>query len=233
MGHIIQVDSLTSKTIHDRPLFNIKSATMSSSLRRVALPIGLFAGGVASGVFIQKQQQQAQEATASHAAPPAAAVASTARNARDAPVDLFGAVGNTPLIELKSLSALTGCKIYAKAEYLNPCGSVKDRAAKFLILDAEAKGLIKPGDTIVEATGGNTGISFALLAAARGYKTLFTMPEKTAREKIELMKVMGAQVIVQPMASMFDREHHFYHVAQRLAKTLDGAVCPNQVWLST
>lgn len=198
---------------------------MSSSLRRLALPVGCFAGGVASGMaLLQKQPSEAPVATAT-----TTVSTSPASSPYDAPVDLFDAVGNTPLIELKSLSKLTGCKIYGKAEFMNPCGSVKDRAAKSLILDAEEKGLLKRGDTIVEATGGNTGVSLALLAAARGYKTIFTMPEKTAREKIELMKVMGAQVFVQPMVSMFDKENHFYHVAQRIAKDMDGAVYPNQV----
>uniref|UniRef100_K3XBS8 Cysteine synthase n=1 Tax=Globisporangium ultimum (strain ATCC 200006 / CBS 805.95 / DAOM BR144) TaxID=431595 RepID=K3XBS8_GLOUD len=196
-----------------------------SLLRRYVLPVGCFAGGVASGMFLQQQQQQQQP---SALAPAKTDASSAAKTPYDAPVDLFDAVGNTPLIELKSLSKLTNCKIYAKAEYMNPCGSVKDRAAKFLILDAEESGAIKAGDTIVEATGGNTGVSLALLAAARGYKTMFTMPEKTAREKIELMKVMGAQVFVQPMASMFDKENHFYHVAQRLSKTIENAVYPNQ-----
>lgn len=196
---------------------------MSSSLRRLALPVGCFAGGVASGMALLQQKQPVAPVTTAPSAPPSAS------SPYDAPVDLFEAVGNTPLIELKSLSKLTGCKIYGKAEFMNPCGSVKDRAAKFLILDAEEKGLLKRGDTVVEATGGNTGVSLALLAAARGYKTIFTMPEKTAREKIELMKVMGAQVFVQPMVSMFDKEHHFYHVAQRIAKNTDGAVYPNQV----
>ncbi|KAF1323095.1 Cysteine synthase, partial [Globisporangium splendens] len=194
---------------------------MSNVLRRYALPVGCFAGGVASGIFLQQKPQQQPPA-------PASTVLQASKTSYDAAVDLFDAVGNTPLIELKSLSKLTNCKIYAKAEYMNPCGSVKDRAAKFLILDAEESGAIKRGDTIVEATGGNTGVSLALLAAARGYKTLFTMPEKTASEKIELMKVMGAQVFVQPMASMFDKENHFYHVAQRLSKTIENAVYPNQ-----
>lgn len=143
-------------------------------------------------------------------------------------MDLFDAVGDTPLIELKSLSKLTNCKIYGKAEFMNPSGSMKDRTAKYLILDAEKKGLLKPGDTIVEATGGNTGISLALLAAARGYKTLFTMPANTAVEKIEIMKTMGAEVHVQPLVSMFDA-NHFYNKAKQLTSEMDNAVCPDQV----
>ncbi|TMW66700.1 hypothetical protein Poli38472_014012 [Pythium oligandrum] len=180
---------------------------------RLALPATCFAAGLAGGWHLQPTPTPTTDSVDSN---------------RDKPVDLFDAVGNTPLLELKSVSQLTGCKIYAKAEYMNPCGSVKDRAAKYLILDAEARGELKPGSTLVEATGGNTGVSLALLGAARGYKTLFTMPLKTATEKIELMKVMGAQVHVQPMVSMFDKENHFYHKAQALTQTVDGAVNPNQ-----
>lgn len=179
-----------------------------------ALPLSCFAAGVAGGSLLR-------------ADPPAPPQPKQQTN-RDQPVDMFEAVGNTPLLELKSLSRLTGCKIYAKAEFMNPCGSVKDRAAKYLLLDAEEKGLITKGDVVVEATGGNTGISLALLAAARGYRTLFTMPAKTATEKIELMKTMGAEVHVQPMASMFDKDVHFYHVAHKLAKENKNAVYPDQ-----
>lgn len=195
----------------------------TSSLRRYGVPLGCFTGGLVGGLLLRSPDQQKQT-------PAAPVETKAALSSRERPVDLFEAVGDTPLIELKSLSRLTKCKIYAKAEYMNPCGSVKDRAAKFLILDAEKKGLIKPGDTLVEATGGNTGVSLALLAAARGYKTLFTMPLKTAGEKIELMKIMGAEVHVQPMVSMFD-PNHFYHLAHRLKDELPNAVYPNQVSL--
>ncbi|KAG1706901.1 hypothetical protein DVH05_027751 [Phytophthora capsici] len=143
-------------------------------------------------------------------------------------VDLLGSVGNTPLLELTTLSKLTGCKLLAKAEYTNPSGSIKDRVAKSLILDAEERGLLKPGGTIIEATGGSTGVSLALLGASRGYKTLLTMPDITAKEKIQMMKTMGAEVRVLPTTSMSDKENHFFHVAQRLAKETPNAYCPNQ-----
>lgn len=195
-----------------------------SSVQRLLLPLSCFAGGVvATSVYLRSKHHQQRRETS----PPVSIPAKC--KSYDGPVDVFEAVGNTPLLELKSLSELTGCKIYAKAEFMNPSGSVKDRAAKYLILDAEQQGLLKKGDTIIEATSGNTGVSLAQLAAARGYKTVFTMPAKTAQEKIDLMKVMGAQVIVQPSASVLDTENHFYHVAQRLAKITEGAVCPNQV----
>ncbi|POM78972.1 Cysteine synthase [Phytophthora palmivora] len=143
-------------------------------------------------------------------------------------VDLLASVGNTPLLELTTLSKLTGCKLLAKAEYANPSGSIKDRVAKSLILDAEDRGLIKPGGTIIEATGGSTGVSLALLGASRGYKTLLTMPDITAKEKVQMMKTMGAQVHILPTTSMSDKENHFFHVAQRLAETTPNAYCPNQ-----
>ncbi|KAL4118678.1 hypothetical protein PRIC2_011003 [Phytophthora ramorum] len=143
-------------------------------------------------------------------------------------VDLLASVGNTPLLELTTLSKLTGCKLLAKAEYANPSGSIKDRVAKSLILDAEERGLLKPGGTIIEATGGSTGVSLALLGASRGYKTLLTMPDITAKEKVQMMKTMGAEVHILPTTSMSDKENHFFHVAQRLAKETPNAYCPNQ-----
>ncbi|EGZ09703.1 hypothetical protein PHYSODRAFT_318314 [Phytophthora sojae] len=114
------------------------------------------------------------------------------------------------------------------AEYANPSGSIKDRVAKSLILDAEERGLLKPGGTIIEATGGSTGVSLALLGASRGYKTLLTMPDITAKEKVQMMKTMGAEVHILPTTSMSDKENHFFHVARRLAETTPNAYCPNQ-----
>ena len=128
-------------------------------------------------------------------------------------VDLLGAVGNTPLIELTSLSRATGCRIYGKAEYLNPTGSVKDRAAKYLIQDALETGKLQPGGTLIEATGGNTGVALALFAQAAGLKTIFTMPDYIAKEKIELMKTFGAKVYVQPCVP-FENPENFYRKAQ-------------------
>ncbi|CAI5715907.1 unnamed protein product [Hyaloperonospora brassicae] len=144
-----------------------------------------------------------------------------------APVDLLASVGNTPLLELTTLSTLTGCKLFAKAEYTNPSGSIKDRVAKSLILDAEERGVLEPGGTIIEATGGSTGVSLALLGASRGYKTQLTMPDITASEKVQMMKVMGAQVHVLPTTCMSDK-NHFFHVARYLAETTPNAYCPDQ-----
>src|SRR3984885_9137223 len=98
--------------------------------------------------------------------------------------DLAQAIGNTPLIKLRAASALTGCTILGKAEFMNPGGSVKDRAGLAIILDAEQRGVLKPGGTVVEGTAGNTGIGLTLVGNARGYKTVIVMPETQSKEKI-------------------------------------------------
>jgi len=101
--------------------------------------------------------------------------------------DLLKLIGNTPLVKLKSLSSETDCNIFAKLEFYNPGGSVKDRVAQYLVRDAECRGLLKPGDTIVEATSGNMGVAFALLSAVKKYKCIFTLPESITREKIQAL----------------------------------------------
>ncbi|TMW66702.1 hypothetical protein Poli38472_014014 [Pythium oligandrum] len=111
---------------------------------------------------------------------------------------------------------------------MNPCGSVKDRAAKWMILDAEARGVLKPGMTIVEATSGNTGTALTLLGAARGYKTLVTMPCMIVKDKIDALRSFGADVRLQPSATMLDKENHFYHAAERLSRENDDIVFLNQ-----
>ncbi|ETV92131.1 hypothetical protein, variant [Aphanomyces invadans] len=110
---------------------------------------------------------------------------------------------------------------------MNPSGSVKDRAAKFLIEDAEARGKLKPGGIVVEATGGNTGVGLAIVAAAKGYRTIFTMPDKTSSEKIELMTVLGADVHVQPSVAM-DDPLHFYNVAKTIVTSNPLCFGPDQ-----
>ena len=136
-------------------------------------------------------------------------------------------VGNTPLVFIESLSRLSGCKIYGKAEFMNPGGSVKDRAAKGIIMDAEARGLLKPGGTIVEGTAGNTGIGLATLAAGRGYKSIIVMPDNQSREKYELLGMLGAEVRAVP-AVPFANENHFYHTAKRIASETSGGYWANQ-----
>jgi cysteine synthase A len=130
---------------------------------------------------------------------------------------LWDAVGNTPLLRLGSLSASTGNELLGKAEFMNPGGSIKDRAAKGMIRDAEAKGLLGPGATIVEGTAGNTGIGLALLGRERGYRVVVTMPDNQAREKYEFLEAMGAEVRRVPVVP-FANQAHFYHQARALSE---------------
>ena len=125
-------------------------------------------------------------------------------------------VGNTPLLRLNKLSALTGCEILAKAEFMNPGGSVKDRAALGIITDAEAKGLLHPGDTIVEGTAGNTGIGLTVIGHARGYKSAIVIPDTQSPEKIQLLKAIGADVITVP-AKPYSDPGNYNHIARDLA----------------
>jgi cysteine synthase len=126
-------------------------------------------------------------------------------------------VGNTALVEITSLSQRTGCRILAKCEFLNPGGSIKDRAAKAIIADAEACGLLKPGQTIVEGTAGNTGIGLATLAAERGYRVIVTVPDNQAAEKYSMLEALGAEVRkFKPVP--FANQDHFYHQARRIAE---------------
>lgn len=126
-------------------------------------------------------------------------------------------VGNTPLIRLHKLSELTGCEILGKAEFMNPGGSVKDRAAWGIITDAESKGLLKPGMTIVEGTAGNTGIGLTVIGAARGYKTVIIIPETQAPEKIALLRALGAEVRTVP-AKPYSDPANYNHIAKCLAE---------------
>jgi len=140
---------------------------------------------------------------------------------------VWDVVGNTPLIKIESLSRLTGCHIYGKAEFLNPGGSVKDRAAKGIIQDAETRGLLKPGYTIVEGTAGNTGIGLAVLGVERGYKVILTMPDNQSQEKYDLLEALGAEVRkVAPVP--FANPNHFYHAARQLSEELPNAFWANQ-----
>jgi cysteine synthase A len=130
---------------------------------------------------------------------------------------LWDAVGNTPLLRIGSLSRHTGCDILGKAEFMNPGGSIKDRAAKGMILRGEAEGKLKPGGTIVEGTAGNTGIGLGLLGRERGYRVVVTMPDNQAREKYEFLEAMGVEVQKVP-AVPFSNPNHFFHRARVLAE---------------
>jgi len=143
---------------------------------------------------------------------------------------LPGAIGNTPLIKLRAASAATGCTILGKAEFMNPGGSVKDRAGLYIILDAEKRGLLKPGGLIVEGTAGNTGIGLALVGNARGYRTLIVIPETQSREKKDMLRLCGAELREVP-AVPYKNPENYVHVSERLAKEL-GAFWANQ-WDNT
>lgn len=141
--------------------------------------------------------------------------------------DLFAAIGDTPLIRLHALSEAIGRTILGKAEHLNPGGSVKDRAAKRIVLDAESSGRLSRGGTIVEGTAGNTGIALAMLAASRGYTTIVTIPDDQSREKIDLLRLFGADVRPVPVVSFADPAH-YYHAARRIAESIPGALWADQ-----
>lgn len=138
-----------------------------------------------------------------------------------------GAIGQTPLIELHGLSRLTGCCILGKAEFMSPGGSVKDRAALGIIEDAEKKGLLKPGGTIVEGTAGNTGIGLTHVANARGYKSIIVIPETQSREKLDYLRALGAEVRPVPAAPYKD-PRNYNHIARTLAEEIPGAFWANQ-----
>jgi cysteine synthase A len=141
-------------------------------------------------------------------------------------------IGNTPLIRLKAVSEATGCEIYGKAEFLNPGGSVKDRAALAIVEDAERKGLLRPGGTIVEGTAGNTGIGLALVGNAKGYRTVIVMPETQSQEKKDMLLLCGADLRLVPAVPYKDPNNYVKYsgrLAEELAKTEpNGAIWANQ-----
>jgi cysteine synthase A len=144
----------------------------------------------------------------------------------------LASIGNTPLIRLTRASEETGCDILGKAEFLNPGGSVKDRAALAIIVDAERRGAIRPGGTIVEGTAGNTGIGLALVGNARGYRTVIVMPETQSQEKKDFIRLIGGELRLAP-ALPYANPGNYVHVSQRLAAELaesapNGAIWANQ-----
>jgi cystathionine beta-synthase len=138
------------------------------------------------------------------------------------------AVGRTPLVRLRRVVDDAQCLVLAKVEYVNPGGSVKDRPAVAMLIEAEERGLLKPGSTIVEATSGNTGTGLAMAAAIRGYRCILVMPDKMAKEKIDLLRAYGAEVVVTPTAVANDSPESYYGVASRLVAEIPGAFMPNQ-----
>lgn len=136
-------------------------------------------------------------------------------------------IGNTPLVRLNGPSEESGCEIYGKCEFVNPGASVKDRAALYIIRDAEAQGILKPGGTIVEGTAGNTGIGIALVANALGYKSVIVMPETQSKEKMDTLRALGAKLVLVP-AAPYANPGHFVHTSRRIAEETENAVWANQ-----
>ena len=145
----------------------------------------------------------------------------------DIKAGFVGTVGNTPLIRLNSFSDQTGCEILGKAEFLNPGGSVKDRAALYIIKDAEEKGLLKPGGTVVEGTAGNTGIGLAHICNAKGYKCLIVIPDTQSQEKMDALRTLGAEVRPVPVVPYKD-PNNYVKLSGRLAAEMKNAIWANQ-----
>jgi len=140
--------------------------------------------------------------------------------------DMAAAIGQTPLIRLRRASAATGCNILGKAEFMNPGGSVKDRAGLYIIADAEKRGVLKPGGTVVEGTAGNTGIGLTLVGNARGYRCIIVMPETQSQEKIDFLRMIGADLRLVP-AKPYRDPGNYVHLSRRMAEDM-GAVWANQ-----
>src|SRR6184192_510708 len=141
---------------------------------------------------------------------------------------ILDAIGNTPLVRLNRVSEGVEAEILAKLENLNPGGSVKDRIGVAMLQDAEKKGLLKPGGTIIEPTSGNTGTGLAIVACVKGYKMIFTMPDKMSEEKRSLLRAYGAKVVVTPTNVPPDSPEHYIKVAERLARETPNSYMPNQ-----
>ncbi|MGH8191253.1 MAG: cysteine synthase A [Rhodanobacteraceae bacterium] len=148
----------------------------------------------------------------------------------DARADFAATIGRTPLVRLRRASDATGCEILGKAEWLNPGGSIKDRTALGLLLDAERRGLLRTGTTLVEGTAGNTGIGLALLGASRGYHSVIVMPETQSAEKIDALRLTGAEVRLVPAAKFADPKH-YVHTARALADTWNARE-PGSAWFA-
>ncbi len=143
-------------------------------------------------------------------------------------MNILETIGNTPLVKLSKLTKEIKATVLAKLEYFNPSGSIKDRMALYMIDDAEKKGMLKPGGTIVENSSGNTGAALAMLAAIKGYKCIITMPDKMSDEKKNMMKVYGAKVIVTPTDVPYNSPESYYSVARRIAEETPDSYYPDQ-----
>lgn len=142
--------------------------------------------------------------------------------------NVLQAIGNTPLVRLNRVTPASGAQVYAKLEYMNPGGSVKDRMVAHILRQAEKEGKLKPGGTIIENTSGNTGFGVAMFAAVRGYRCIFTMPDKMSKEKVNALRAMGAEVVVTPTNVPADSPDSYYETAKRLVRETPGAFYLNQ-----
>lgn len=132
--------------------------------------------------------------------------------------NILEAIGNTPLVKLNKVVTPNSAEVYVKCEFMNPTGSIKDRMALYIIEQAEKNGLLKPGGTIVENTSGNTGLALAMVAAVKGYKAIFTLPDKMSKEKIDMIKSFGAEVVITPTDVPGDSPEHYVETAKRIAR---------------
>src|SRR5688572_20401137 len=142
--------------------------------------------------------------------------------------NILEAVGKTPIVKLHSVAKHVAADIYVKCEYLNPAGSMKDRVAMNIVSDAERRGLLRPGGTIIEATSGNTGMGLAMVASIRGYQCIFVMPDKMSQEKISSLKAFGAKVVICPTAVEPEDPRSYYSVSRRLVEETPVAFYANQ-----
>lgn len=149
---------------------------------------------------------------------------------KDVYEDIVALIGRTPIVRLNRMGRDTGATFYAKLEYLNPGASTKDRIAVQMVADAEKSGKLRPGGTIVECTSGNTGMGLALVAAARGYKSVFVMPDKVSAEKVKALRAFGARVVTTPTAVAPDDPRSYYSVARRISEETPNAFFANQYW---
>src|SRR5881227_3079338 len=141
---------------------------------------------------------------------------------------ILQSIGKTPLVRLRRVTEGLTASVYAKVESQNPGGSIKDRVALSMVADAERRGWLRPGGTIIEATAGNTGVGLAMIAAVKGYRCIFVLPDKMSAEKIRLLKAYGAEVVITPTALPPDSPDSYNGVADRLAREIPGAWRPNQ-----
>src|SRR3954451_15489893 len=147
---------------------------------------------------------------------------------KGARADIVEAIGHTPIVKLNKVAAHVKSDIFVKMEFLNPGGSMKDRVALNIIRDAERRGLLQPGSTIIEATSGNTGAGLAMVGATRGYKCIFVMPDKMSTEKIQTLRAFGAKVVICPTAVEPEDPRSYYSVSRRLVEETPGAFYSNQ-----